>query len=129
MILQLNHGLQELDLSYNEVSSRGALVLAQALECNDYLTSLQVNRSYSHLFCIAQVLTQLQIACALHLIHCTKPACSIHTQIKLVCFSKALITRIVAHSCRCQVYLFYAELLLLFFLAAVMHYTTYTHCS
>jgi hypothetical protein len=42
MILQLNHGLQELDLSYNEVSSRGALVLAQALECNDYLTSLQV---------------------------------------------------------------------------------------
>jgi hypothetical protein len=42
MMMQLNHGLQELDLSYNEVSSRGALVLAQALECNDYLTSLQV---------------------------------------------------------------------------------------
>lgn len=40
---KVNDGLVRLDLSYNEISSRGVLVIAQALEDNDRLEVLRLD--------------------------------------------------------------------------------------
>ena len=40
---KVNDGLVRLDLSYNEISSRGVLVIAQALEENDRLEVLRLD--------------------------------------------------------------------------------------
>lgn len=43
VVRQVNDGLVQLNLSYNEVSPRGVLVIAQALESNERLEVLRLD--------------------------------------------------------------------------------------
>lgn len=52
VIHKVNDGLVRLDLSYNEISPKGVLVIAQALEDNDRLEVLRLDGNRRVCVCV-----------------------------------------------------------------------------